>query len=393
MSHTLTLNVGSSSVKFVLFRRADQTQVVQGVFDNIGQETPTLRIVDADGSRQVPVNGDLTDVLGILPEIDGIVQAHPMEISAIAHRVVHGGWLYDSHRVIDEALLQGLETLRDLAPNHLPLEIGFIRRSLDHYRTVPQVACFDTVFHRDLPDIAKRLPLPRGLFDKGVRRYGFHGLSYTYLMGRLPDLIGDKAQGRVVLAHLGSGASMAAVRRGKPVDTTMAATPLGGLMMATRSGDLDPGIPGFLARAHGVQPQDFEHMVSAESGLKGVSGATGDIRDLLAREKANPAAAEAIAMFCYQTRKWVAAMAAALEGIDVLVFSGGIGANAPVIRQRICEDLDWMGLTIDTQANATKGELCISAPGSKVMIFALPTDEESVMAATVNALVTFNGDD
>jgi acetate kinase len=300
-------------------------------------------------------------------------------LAAIAHRVVHGGQRFPGHCRIDEQVIAELGKISDLAPNHLPSEIAFMAASLRHFNEVPQIACFDTVFHRDMPRVAQILPLPRRLETDGVRRYGFHGLSYTYLMQRLPDFIGEKARGRVILAHLGSGASMAAVKNGKSIDTTMGLTPLGGLVMATRSGDLDPGVAGYLERSQGVSGQDFEHMAYAESGLKGISETSGDVRDLLEHEAGDVRAAEALAVFCYQARKWIGALTAALEGVDVLVFTGGIGEHSAILRQRICDQLDWLGVTLDPAANRGADQ-CISAPSSKVMVFALPTDEEREMA-------------
>jgi acetate kinase len=375
----LTLNVGSSSLKIAGFAIPDGQRLLDGGIDRIGAG---LALRDLSSGREVKLDTPSSNIADCLPTVADAIQRHGHGIGAIAHRVVHGGWIYSDHAKLDNGMLSELGKLVALAPNHLPAEIDFMAAALKHFPDIPQFACFDTVFHHDLPNTARTLALPRRLKDQGVRRYGFHGLSYTYLMSKLPEHIGERANGRIILAHLGSGASLAAVRRGKPVDTTMGLTPLGGLVMATRCGDIDPGLPLFLQRSQGVSPEVFEHMAYAESGMLGISGSSGDVRDLLKAEANDPAAAEALSLFCYQARKHIAAMAAALEGVDVIVFSGGIGSNSVQIRQRICEDLEWLGLTLDPQANAG-GEPCISAPASKVMAFALPTDEEAVMAEIV----------
>ena len=363
---------------------------MSGGIERLGSPGAKLTLVDARTKAKSEHNVLAQSPVEAVPELAGLLrQSVPGGVAAIAHRVVHGGPEFTDHTTITPGMLDQLAKFEALAPNHLPIEIDFMRKSLDEFRDVPQIACFDTVFHRDLPDVAKTLPLPAPVTGTDLRRYGFHGLSYTYLMQRLPELVGQaKASSRVVLAHLGSGASMAAVRRGKPVDTTMGLTPLGGLVMATRTGDIDPGVPYYLNRTHGMSPGDFQQMAYKDSGMLGISGSTGDVRELLKQEGFDPKAALALAMFCQEARKHAAAMAAAMQGIDVLVLSGGIGANAPVIRQRICEDLDWLGIAFNPAANAA-GELCISAPHSKVLVFAIPTDEERVMAGIVSSMVTF----
>ncbi len=353
----LALNIGSSSLKFALHDTSTEMEFLAG--------------------------GEVEQGPDALKQIAERIKATPV---AVAHRIVHGGPDFTDHQRVTPALLDGLRRITALAPNHLPPEIDLIDAAQRQFPDVPHFACFDTVFHRDMPEVAKLLPLPRRLAAQGVRRYGFHGLSYSYIMGKLPDHIGDRANGRVIVAHLGSGCSMAAVKNGKSVDTTMGLTPLGGLVMATRSGDLDPGIAEYLHKTHGTSSEDYEHMVYAESGLLGISETAKDIRDLLAHEGSDPRAAEAVRIFCYSVRKGIGALTAALEGLDVLVFTGGIGQHSQVIRQRICDDLDWMGITLDMGANA-HGEQCISAPRSKVLVFALATDEERFMAETTRRLL------
>jgi len=257
----------------------------------------------------------------------------------------------------------------------------------EHYPNVPQIACFDTAFHSQMPRVAKILPIPRRFDKKGVQRFGFHGLSYSYLMEELQRLAGDKAaKGRIILAHLGNGASMAAVRNGKGIDTTMGFTPAAGLPMSTRSGDLDPGLVWYLARTEKITGQKFHDMVHHQSGLLGVSETSSDMRDLLAREKKDVRAAEAVAMFCYQARKWIGAFTAALGGLDTLVFAGGIGENAPVVRARICDGLQFLGLKFDQRRNAASAPI-ISAPSSKITVRVIRTDEEIMLARSVSRIL------
>jgi acetate kinase len=251
---------------------------------------------------------------------------------------------------------------------------------------VPQVACFDTAFHSDLPPVARLLPIPRRYAERGVRRYGFHGLSYSYLMAELERLAGKAAAaGRVILAHLGNGASMAAVHAGRSIDTSMAFTPAAGLVMGTRSGDLDPGLVAYLARADGVDAAAFDALVNGESGLLGLSETSSDVRDLLAREAGDRRAAEALAVFCYQAKKWIGALSAALGGLDTLVFAGGIGEHAAPLRARICDGLAFLGLAIDPARNATDAAV-ISSDTSRVTVRVIPTDEELWIARETAAL-------
>jgi acetate kinase len=254
------------------------------------------------------------------------------------------------------------------------------------YPTLTQVACFDTAFHRDMPRVARLLPIPRRYDDAGVQRYGFHGLSYAYLMKELRRIAPHVAQGRVILAHLGNGASMAAVSEGNSMDTSMGFTPTAGLPMSTRSGDLDPGLLSYLSRTEGMTVDQFHSMVNQQSGLLGVSETSSDLRDLLVRERHDPRAAEAVALFCYQAKKWIGSFAAALGGLDTLVFSGGIGENSPVVRARICEGLGYLGVALDEAPNRT-GAAIISKEGSGVIVRVIPTDEESEIASSVLQLL------
>jgi acetate kinase len=307
----------------------------------------------------------------------------PGDLAAVGHRVVHGGADYSAPQRITPALVEELRRLSPFDPEHLPEEILLTETFHRRFPHLTQVACFDTAFHHDLPRVAQMFPIPRRYFAKGVRRYGFHGLSYAYLMEALERVAGaDAAKGRVVLAHLGNGASLAAVHYGKPVDTSMGLTPVAGVPMSTRAGDLDPGLVWFLARTEGIDARAFNRMVNFESGLLGVSETTSDMRELLQREAGDERAAEAIALFCYQVKKWIGALAAALGGVETLIFSGGIGEKAPGVRTRVCEGLDFLGLVLDEQRNANNAAV-ISSEASRVTARVMHTDEEWVIARTV----------
>jgi acetate kinase len=273
-----------------------------------------------------------------------------------------------------------LRKLSPFAPEHLPAEIALIEEFGRRFPKVPQVACFDTAFHRSLPRVAKLLPIPRRYDAIGVQRYGFHGLSYAYLMEKL-EALPERAvsQGRIIIAHLGNGASMAAVRGGQCIDTTMGFTPAAGLVMSTRSGDLDPGLVAYLARAEGMNAEQFDQMINKRSGLLGVSETSSDMRDLLLKEDGDVRAAEALGLFCYQAKKWIGALSAALGGIDTLVFAGGIGENSPVVRGRICEGLFSFGIEIDSERNDSNDPI-ISKDGSRATVRVIPTDEELYIA-------------
>jgi acetate kinase len=302
---------------------------------------------------------------------------------AIGHRIVHGGPKYSEAQRATPQILQELRALTPFDPQHLPDEIALIETLNDLFADVPHVACFDTAFHHDLPRVAQLLPLPRRYTTQALRRYGFHGLSYAYLVEELARIAGtDIAPGRIVLAHLGSGASLAAVRDGKPVDTSMGFTPAGGVMMSTRSGDIDPGIVSYFSSKEGMDVDQFMNLVNFESGLLGVSETSADMRDLLARESQDGRAEEAIALFCYQIRKCIGAFAAALGGLDTLVFAGGIGERAPAVRARICEGLGFLGIDVAAERNAANAAL-ISTDTSAVAVRVIRTDEDGMIAKTV----------
>jgi acetate kinase len=279
--------------------------------------------------------------------------------------------------------LEELHLITSYDPDHLPNEIEFIEAFRRRHPKLSQVACFDTAFHSTMPRVAKLLPIPRRFDAIGIRRYGFHGLSYAYIIEELARVAGTKAaQGRVILAHLGNGASLAAVREGKSIDTSMGFTPAAGLTMGTRPGDLDPGVAWYMMRSENLTPKQFNNLINHESGLLGVSETSFDMQDLLAQETKDIRAAEAVALFCYQAKKWIGAFAAALGGLDTLVFAGGIGESSPIIRSRICEDLGFLGIELEEKQNAAN-EGVISSAASRVAVRVIRTDEEQMIAHLV----------
>ena len=284
-------------------------------------------------------------------------------------------------------MIEELHQLSPFDPEHLPEEILLTEAFHRRFPDLPQIACFDTAFHHDLPRVAQLLPIPRRYDARGVRRYGFHGLSCAYLMEELSRVAGAKAaRGRVILAHLGNGASITAVHGGRSIDTSMSFTPTAGLPMSTRSGDLDPGLGWYLSRTENVTAKQFHHIVNHESGLLGVSETSSDMRELLAREKEDVRAAEAVALFCYQAKKWICGMAGALEGLDTLVFAGGIGEKAPKIRARICDGLEFLGIELDRKQNAANAAV-ISRKTGRVAVRVIRTDEEWMIAKTVGKVL------
>ena len=354
-----------------------------GKIDRIGTARATLTVDAGAGSeshaRRIP-GTDHHAAAGFLVDWLAAQPAFP-SVCAVGHRVVHGA-RHSEPRRITPALLTELRRNTVFAPDHLPREISLIETFARKHPSVPQVACFDTAFHHGMPAVAKRVPVPRRYAAKGVQRYGFHGLSYEYLMGELTRLDLTAAKGRVILAHLGSGASLAAVLNSRSVDTSMGFTPASGVVMGTRTGDVDPGLAYYFARAEHMTAPQFQKMVNHESGLLGVSATSADIRDLLAREHRDARAAEAVALFCYQVKKSIGAYAAALGGVDAIVFAGGIGENAPVVRERICEGLAFLGIIIHRGRNARNAPL-ISTDRSPVAVRVIPTNEALMIARSV----------
>jgi acetate kinase len=388
----LTINGGSSSIKFAMFEAGDSLRrVLDGQIERIGLPEAALRVKGSDPADNFsrPVTApDHTAAVGAL--MDWIEQRSGRgALTAVGHRVVHGGPKYSRPQLITAEMVEELHRLSPFDPAHLPEEILLTEAFERRFPALPQVACFDTAFHHDLPRVAQLLPIPRRYEAQGVRRYGFHGLSYSFLMEELARLAGEEAaQGRVILAHLGNGASLAAVDRGKPVDTSMSFTPTAGVPMSTRSGDLDPGLLWYLAHTEDMSAKQFNEMVNFQSGLLGMSETSSDMRDLLERETHDPRAAEAVALFCYQIKKWIGAFAAALGGLDTLVFAGGIGENAPTVRARICQGLGLLGIELDQQRNAA-GEGLISAAAGRVAVRVMHTDEELMIAKTVCRVLGF----
>jgi acetate kinase len=388
----LAINGGSSSIKFALYAPgAPPRRLLTGELERIGSPAASLRVRDAAG--QSPAQ-DVRD-------IDAHDHEHAVEqlldflerrvgheaLVAIGHRIVHGGSRYSAPQRVSPDMLAELRGITPLDPEHLPREIALIEACSRRYSGLPQVACFDTAFHHNLPRVARLLPVPRRYEDQGVRRYGFHGISYSYLLEELARLAPtDAASGRVILAHLGSGASLAAVLQGKCIDTSMAFTPTAGLVMGTRCGDLDPGLLVSLLRSEQLTTDQLDRLVNRESGLLGISETTSDVRDLVAREAEDPRAADAIATFCYQAKKWIGAYAAALGGLDTLVFSGGIGENAVSVRERICDGLEFLGIRLDPDRNAA-GAAVISAEGCHPTVRMIRTDEEAMIARETQRLL------
>ena len=382
----LTINGGSSSIKFALFEAGDSLQrILAGGIERIGLPQSTLQVQGlnpADNFSQLLTAADHAEAVGAL--MDWIEERLGRDaLVAVGHRVVHGGPKYSKPQRITAEMIQELHQLSPFDPEHLPEEILLIEAFQRRFPELPQIACFDTAFHHDLPRVAQLLPIPRRYEAQGVRRYGFHGLSYEFLMGELARLAGTEvAPGRVILAHLGNGASLAAVRDGKPVDTSMGFTPAAGVPMSTRSGDLDPGLFWYLARTENMSAKQFNVMVNSRSGLLGVSETSSDMRDLLECEAQDVRAAEAVALFCYQIKKWIGAFSAALGGLDTLIFAGGIGENAPTVRTRICVGLGFLGIELEEKRNLTNVGV-ISTAASRVAVRVMHTDEELMIAKTV----------
>jgi acetate kinase len=381
----LTINGGSSSIKFALFQTGEPLErKLHGKVDRIGLPDTNLTYNDPTTNQPVSRNLAAADHKSAANSlIDWLEkQIDFKSVKGVGHRVVHG-MKHTEPEIVTKKLLDELHRIAPYAPDHLPREIELIEAFRQRHPKLPQLACFDTAFHQTMPRVAKLMPIPRRFDAKGVQRYGFHGLSYAYLMEELARL-GDPAatKGRVILAHLGNGASLAAVRDGKSMDTSMGFTPTAGLVMSTRSGDLDPGLAPYLARTEQMTTQQFYEMVNHQSGLLGISETSSDMRDLLEHEKSDVRAAEAVALFCYQAKKWIGSFIAALGGLDTLVFAGGIGENAPVVRARICEGLDFLGIKLDKTRNA-KTAAVISKHSSRAAVRVIRTDEELMIARSI----------
>lgn len=383
----LCLNGGSSSLKFAVYRTSstDEDRVLSGAIEAIG----------AEGGRAWLRAGDkmLSDHKGTFPDhaeavrtmFAALKEQGVTELAAAGHRIVHGGPKFTEPQQIDDGLKAALQELIPFAPLHLPSQVAMIEAVAAHFPDLAQVACFDTAFHSRMPQVAQRLALPGKLWEQGIKRYGFHGLSYEYVVSKLGAELGDRA----VIAHLGNGASMVALKDGVSIDTSMGLTPTGGFMMGTRSGDLDPGVLLHLLRA-GYSAEKLEMLLNHEAGLLGVSGESSEMRALLEKRKADPAADLAVQMFCYQVRKFVGAFAAALNGLDTLVFTGGIGEHAAAIRAEICLQLEYLGIKLDGAANNRSAEV-ISAEGSRCVVHVVETDEDLMIARHTRSVTLGRG--
>ena len=341
----LCLNSGSSSLKFALYRIGDREEILlaQGAVERNDAQSARLWI-NSPQRKIEKTGGEMSSVSAAMHAAS--VELERLELprfDAVGHRLVHGGQHHAVPERITDTLLNELRSLIPFAPLHLPDEIAGIEAITSHFSSVPQVACFDTAFHRSMPEVAQRFALPRALWDQGIRRYGFHGISYEYIMRTL----GANPSSRIIIAHLGNGASMAAVKDGRPLDTTMGFTPAGGFMMGSRSGDLDPGIICYLLNERHFDAHGLVELVNHQSGLLGVSGISSDTKTLLERADTEPDAAMAVQMFCYQLRKQIGALSAALGGLDLLVFTGGIGERAAPVRWEACSGLEHLGVRLD----------------------------------------------
>ena len=381
----LTINGGSSSIKFALYQiNEPPMRLLHGKIDRIGLKDSTLTFDDKNRNRKGILKVEAADHRSAVEFLtDWLEQQNSFSsVKAAGHRVVHG-MEHTQPEYITQELLNELHRISPYDMDHLPAEIELIEAFRLSHPKLPQVACFDTAFHCTMPRVAKLLPIPRRFDAMGIRRYGFHGLSYAYLIEELARVAGKKAaQGRVILAHLGNGASLAAVCKEKSIDTSMGFTPAGGLTMGTRPGDLDPGVAWYMMKSENLSPKQFNNLINHDSGLLGISETSSDMHDLLALETQDVRAAEAVALFCYQVKKWIGAFAAALGGLDTLVFAGGIGENAPLVRERICEGLSFLGVELNESRNAETADV-ISTDDSRVAVRVIRTDEEQMIARSV----------
>ena len=388
-SNVLTINAGSSSIKFALYESGTSyTRLFEGEISNVGGADSAFRVADGPSSfqRDFPIPDHVTAAMVL---VDWLHERLPaVGLAAIGHRVVYSRAEFRATQQVTPELLESMFQTRSYDSEHLPQEKLLIETLGRAFPGAIHVACFDSNFHVDMPLVASMLPIPRHFFAAGVVRQGFHGLSCTYAMRELTATAGAvAANSKVVLAHLGGGCSVTAVKGGQSIDTSMGLTPAGGMLMATRCGDVDPGLAWRLLREHDVSPAQFNHMINQDSGLKGISGISGDLRHLLSREADERGAADAVEMFCYQARKQIGAMASALEGLDTLVFMGGIGENLPVVRARICTALAFLGIEIDDALNNANASL-ISTKSSTVVVRIVATDEQIIIAEETSTFVS-----
>lgn len=393
MRHILTLNAGSSSIKFALFEEdGSLSEALRGQIEGLGTASPHLEaqlrgspLADEklDAASATDHEAALNVVLDVLQRAVGRTT-----VDAVGHRIVHGGLAFTQPTVIDDDVLRRLETLNPLAPLHQPHNLSGVRAAHRAFADALQVACFDTAFHRSHPWVNDTYALPREFYDQGVRRYGFHGLSYEYVVSRLKEIAPQDEKGRVVVMHLGNGASMCAIRDGQSIGSSMGFTALDGLPMGTRCGQLDPGVVLYLLQQKGMTPAEITDLLYRRAGLKGLSGLSHDMREL--ERAGTPEAAQAIDYFVDRIKRELGAMAAVLAGLDALVFCGGIGEHAWRIRERVCQGFEWLGIDLDESRNRA-GETVISADGSRVRVFIVNTDEDMMIARHTARLIVERG--
>jgi acetate kinase len=395
--YLLIINAGSSSIKFAVYRKNHSLMQLAadaaGQIEGIGSQ-PCFTVKGADGAVLVESMLSADEASNHAAAIT-IIRAWLWDyfadgiLLAVGHRVVHGGQHYSAPVLIDAKVLMELENLIPLAPLHQPHNLATIRALLETMPTLPQVACFDTAFHRTQPAVAQRFAIPRRFAAEGIRHYGFHGLSYEYIASILPTLEPTLADARIIIAHLGSGASLCAIHNGRSIATTMGFSPLDGLVMGTRCGNIDPGVLLYLIDRHNMDARALEQLLYHQSGLLGVSGISNDMRTLLASD--DPRAQQAIELFVYRAGREIGSLAAALGGLDALVFTGGIGEHSAEIRAKICHQTAWLGLNLDDSANEATAT-CVSTQNSKLSVWIVPTDENLMIARHTLRQITFDGD-
>jgi acetate kinase len=395
--YLLVINAGSSSIKFAIYQKGVSPEqllaAAAGQIEGIGSQ-PSFTVKTSDGlvllERKLSVNEAHNH-----PDAINIIHSWLWEycedgaLLAVGHRVVHGGQRYFAPVLVDATILAELDTLIPLAPLHQPHNLATIRAILETMPSLPQVACFDTAFHRTQPNVAQSFAIPRRFADEGIRHYGFHGLSYEYIASVLPALEPALADAKIIVAHLGSGASLCALQNGCSIATTMGFSPLDGLVMGTRCGNIDPGVLLYLIDRHNMDARALEQLLYHQSGLLGVSGISNDMRTLLASD--DPRAQQAIELFVYRAGREIGSLAAALGGLDALVFTGGIGEHSAEIRAKICHQAAWLGLKLDDSANEATAT-CVSTQNSKLSVWIVPTDENLMIARHTLRQITFDGD-
>ena len=385
----LTINTGSSSLKATLYAMGEPMSLRLSVeVSRLGIHDSRMQITDANGALLLDQRHDLPDHHAALQALFDWLAQHEagQGITAVGHRIVHGGQRSSEPQLLTPELLAALQTLTPLDPDHLPQALKGIEFVQRHYPNLPQVVCFDTDFHRAMPKVARTYALPYTFYDKGMQRYGFHGLSYEYIIEQLRVLDGAAAEGRVIVAHLGNGASMAAIHEGQSIDTSMGFTPAEGLVMGERAGDVDSGLLLYLIEEKKMTPAEVRTLLNQQAGLLGVSGTSADMRDLLAREATDPRAAAAIELFCYRAKKYVGAYAATLGGVEILVFTGGMGERAAAIRARICTGLEFLGINLDAARNQANAPV-ISSDDSRVKVRVIKANEDLMIARHTSKLI------